>query len=178
MCAIFGGVASSGTASAPISSARLQSIAEKSRERGRDGFGWADASGADYENAKFLFRAIIGNCRAEPTTEYVEVKQKHDQQPYTCGDWTIVHNGTISNDADLRTGVLETTIDSAAIVEHLATLSARISNIDVVFTTMVRDLKGSFAILALNRHHPHRIWTACNYRPLWFSQHLDTNFAT
>ena len=44
---------------------------------------------------------VLSNCRAEPTTEFVKHKALTDVQPYTCGKWTVVHNGTIANDKDL-----------------------------------------------------------------------------
>ena len=49
---------------------------------------------------------MIGNARAEPTTEWVVDKNEWDQQPYHMDGWTIVHNGTIANDKDLRTYAL------------------------------------------------------------------------
>ena len=114
---------------------------------------------------------IIGNLRAEPTTEYVARKQEKDQQPYSFGRWSIVHNGTISNDVEIRDyshEVTSTTIDSAAILELLTRreTSATIES----FGYAIRELKGSFAILATNMREPRKIFFACNYRPIWFAQ--------
>ena len=101
----------------------LDSIWQASRARGRDGRGFAVNSSAE-ENVvfyrevtrkegrgnfppalhKFCTSAtVIGNLRAEPTTEFVQDKHLSDQQPYTSGKWSIVHNGTIANDKALRT---------------------------------------------------------------------------
>ncbi len=66
---------------------------------------------------------MIGNARAEPTTEWVKEKNGYDQQPYALEPWAIVHNGTIANDKDLRTGAHPSNIDSAAIVELLCKLT-------------------------------------------------------
>lgn len=116
-----------------------------------------------------LSATVIGNMRAEPTTEYVEHKNDFDQQPYVLGGWRIVHNGTIANDKELRTHALPTKIDSAAIVEQLVQVSEEIcteSNYQL-FRRVINKLKGSYAILATREGDP-TIYFACNYRPIWY----------
>jgi 7-cyano-7-deazaguanine synthase len=113
----------------------------------------------------------LANHRAEPTTEWVEKKVLADQQPYACGSWTIVHNGTIANDSELRTGSLSTSIDSAAIVEALAEEEGRMQTPGLTFSNVIRRLKGSFAILARNRDEPDVLYAALNYKPIW---HVET----
>ena len=108
------------------------------------------------------FRFLVGNCRAEPTTEWVKDKSTNDQQPYECGDWVIVHNGTVANDKELRTGELPTTFDSAAIAEFLH--ANRCVNLD----SLLEVIKGSYAILAFNKRS-FTFHVACNYRPIWMS---------
>src|ERR1022692_786997 len=144
MCAIIGALLfdiNSGDKLLAVNSI-LKLIWEKSHERGRDGRGFIINSdvhenvSALHDSTRFagenlapgLFTfcknaAIIGNLRAEPTTEYVKSKQLVDQQPYTVKDWSIVHNGTIANDKELRTGVIHTIIDSSAIAEQLAVIN-------------------------------------------------------
>jgi 7-cyano-7-deazaguanine synthase len=121
--------------------------------------------------------AVVGNLRAEPTTEHVVNKQESDQQPYSLKGWHIAHNGTIANDKELRTGELETSIDSAAIVEELNRLSFRPNTLIkrgkvresfVAFDRMARKLKGSFAILAVHEAEPDHMMVAANYRPVWY----------
>jgi 7-cyano-7-deazaguanine synthase len=114
----------------------------------------------------FCSRAtVIGNLRAEPTTEFVQDKHLSDQQPYSSGKWSIVHNGTIANDKALRTHTLPTTIDSAAIAERLAgTPAGRLDD----FAGIVRELRGSYAILAAHEDYPDRLFVAANYRPVWY----------
>lgn len=169
---------------------------ENCQERGTDGFGLFafDGHGGDYKfrdvNVKHdtVVKAVygyrmqylkgeelkpnigIGNCRAEPTTEWVKHKRPNDQQPYTCGDWTIVHNGTIANDAELRTNAVPTAIDSAAIVEALDAASKNdpLLSPQTIFEQVILKLKGSFAILAVNAKRPGEILYACNYRPIWY----------
>lgn len=196
MCAVIGALIWNASPSAIAgANAVIAHIFERSRERGRDGWGFhvhedpAQSTGLNYERRKIERNApfednnffdsfkpmnsavMIGNMRAEPTTEYVAEKKEYDQQPYRCGKWTIVHNGTIANDKALRTNKLHTAIDSAAIAEllanedHLYTATER----PQYFAERIAQLKGSYAILAVHEDHPDLIFTACNYRPLWFA---------
>ena len=117
---------------------------------------------------------LIGNARAEPTTEWVKEKNDYDQQPYVLGKWSIVHNGTIANDKFLRTGKHGSSIDSAAIVEALVANSpsepATLDELYDAFVLVVKLLKGSFAILATHEDANGYIFTACNYRPIWIGK--------
>lgn len=209
MCAIFGAVLG---ASTPLATARVNRtidyIMHKSRERGRDGWGYRIAeeginrTGALYDR-KGIVRGglwpdnqffgsfyplaagtMIGNMRAEPTTEYVEHKKEYDQQPYRIGKWTIVHNGTIANDKDLRHRPegeswlgLATDIDSGVIVELLGVKQTFDSIIGLTehFKECISKLKGSYAILATHDDHRELVLAACNYRPIWFAK---TEFGT
>lgn len=162
----------------------LRSIWVRSHRRGRDGRGHVtffkegqcdeyrsttradvpDVTSAPVAPGNWFGSAVmLGNLRAEPTTEYVKDKQRGDQQPYQLRGWTIVHNGTIANDKALRTNELPTTIDSAAIVELLEPgIGAS------WFARCVAKLKGSFAILAHSELTPGVMYAAVNYRPLWY----------
>lgn len=113
--------------------------------------------------------ALVGNLRAEPTTEYVKDKLNADQQPYSLNGWSMVHNGTIANDRELRTHEVPTTIDSAAIVELLGAARPWFHG----FVESVRALRGSFAVLAVHNSIPGELYVAVNYRPVWF---IDTPF--
>jgi len=186
MCSIIGAIVSiSGLTQRHRANNILKHIWTKSHERGRDGRGWRiDSSmGVDvhidtdrfdgFTDMAFpAFHAgaqtanMIANLRAEPTTEYVSAKSRTDQQPYTCGGWSIVHNGTIANDKELRTDKLPTTIDSAAIAEQLAGTDPDFYD----FVDCVKLLKGSYAILAVNEGYTDRLFVAANYRPIWYIQ--------
>lgn len=209
MCAIFGAIIwDASPQGVDAANAVMNHIVGCSVERGRDGQGWAtielhrgvqalDPELKSHrsplriskwnEQAKFfsgssIASTLIGNMRAEPTTEYVEAKHEYDQQPYKFGPWTIVHNGTIANDKELREFAadesapngqfLPTSIDSAAIVELLAskpTEGMTPSDIAQYFAERMTLLKGSYAILATHDEHPGLVLTACNYRPIWFA---------
>lgn len=165
----------------------LEHIWDMSHERGRDGRGWKlmmDNHHRDVEHHDvkrdegqlfgtpvitdyFHYGVLIGNMRAEPTTEFVKEKSWNDQQPYTAGQWSIVHNGTIANDRELRDVGLRTVptnIDSAAIAELLDRTATAWHPIVEAF----RKLKGSYAVLAANRNAPHQLIVAANYRPIWY----------
>lgn len=167
--------------------AAMRDVWKKSHERGRDGRGlyarldtdsdWWMHDTSRYDGSQdYPFyaqhvcpSALIANLRAEPTTEYVSEKQESDQQPYRHGRWTIVHNGTIANDKELRTYGLPTSIDSAAIVETLALDEAARPGLmaSEVFEKGISRLKGSYAILAMH-DETESLFYACNYRPLWY----------
>ncbi len=203
MCAIIGALIWDKTPLGVSAANRvIDHIGSASFARGRDGWGYtvreAPHSGqpcgferksvrraTDWEHGGEYFDpfrlleagVLIGNFRAEPTTEYVAHKRYEDQQPYRCGKWSIVHNGTVANDADLRTNLLKTRIDSAAIAEVLAGLTYReelggntVEALSCTFRDTVAVLKGSYAILAAHDDHPGLVFAACNYRPIWFAQ--------
>lgn len=207
MCSVFGVITVPNARSGPLSG-DIVNMLLGARERGRDGLGYLarpTQGGQVYErmvcnenSSLFIARApetlldkgqftLIGNARAEPTTEYVKDKQISDQQPYALGGWSIVHNGTIANDKELRVlceQKLTTQIDSAAIVEMLVREEHDQSNLVVghkhqlfnVFHSVVKQLKGSYAILATHDLFPGVIFTACNYRPIWRMWTEDGHF--
>lgn len=118
---------------------------------------------------------MVGNLRAEPTTEYVKNKSTTDQQPYQLDEWTVVHNGTVANDKTVRTYRLSTAIDSAAIAELLAVYTPPVCQktrrpdfLYPAFRQMVDKLVGSFAILATHASCTDRMFIAANYRPIWY----------
>lgn len=157
MCGIFGFVASHKASRNQLKrvTIELQALAKR---RGRDG--------TDYLYG-MAFNTMIGNTRAEPTTEYVKEKKPIDQQPYTMAPYSIVHNGTIANDGELRTNAFESAIDSAAIIEQWYETDD--------FVETVLKLKGSYAILAMDEGEEDCLFYACNYKPIWI---LKTNIGT
>jgi 7-cyano-7-deazaguanine synthase len=185
MCSIMGALIPSTTTVRQRFSVNymLRRIWLSSFERGRDGRGYQIIDADSDSEFKSVIRiedkraadimptvtaslacAMLGNLRAEPTTEFVLDKSKSDQQPYVCGKWHIVHNGTIANDKELRTNKVATSIDSATIAEILEDVEPELS----VFTAAIKRLKGSYAILAVHRDFPDRMFAAVNYRPLWY----------
>lgn len=186
MCAIVGGLVWGDKTHKRIANTILNQIVKLSHERGRDGRGFRGFSqnGALLLDTRDVYRGdtaqwsdrtlipvidgpavVIGNLRAEPTTEYVATKLESDQQPYTLYPWSIVHNGTIANDKELRTYIVPTKIDSAAIVEALH--AGMQSSVEQTFIDCVKRLKGSYAILATHDEYPYHLFAATNYRPLW-----------
>lgn len=210
MCAIIGALLNNIDSPDKASMAEeiLTYIMKQSRARGRDGFGWKliydmGDNGKLTDNMKDVTRCeeggvevpillelgqtiqsgvIVGNFRAEPTTEYIRHKRKQDQQPYSDVAWTIVHNGTIANDKELRTYSVDTDIDSAAIVEALGLQGQLFEDEDMaysVFANTIRHLVGSFAILATHEQYTDQMLVAANYRPVWYARtEVGTFFAS
>lgn len=206
MCAIVGALVQDASVMKLAETNRILSgIFERSFERGRDGRGFyvhelpyghlgererlyrdtnrsAQITEADFFNddAMLVSGSLVGNLRAEPTTEYVARKSEDDQQPYQLGQWTIVHNGTIANDREIRQAgamafqpAMTTSIDSAAIVELLARdamIDKQPAEVALYFASCIAQLKGSYAILAVHAQHPGMMLVACNYRPIWYAK--------
>lgn len=200
MCAIVGALLHSinSEQKARFAEDTLLHIMQQSRARGRDGFGWkvtydmedqqkwgdflkdvtrCEIGGIQLPVISQLGQTIynmnlISNFRAEPTTEFVLNKRKEDQQPYSQLCWSIVHNGTIANDKQLRTYEVDTQIDSAAIVEALSVQGQLFEDADMpyaVFRTTVQNLIGSYAILATHEQYADQVLVAANYRPVWYA---------
>lgn len=192
MCAIIGALVwglTTPQARSQVNSL-LNHIVAHSHERGRDGRGFLSNYGDDIVIKKSTERkegkdwhpveffegdvssaTFICNLRAEPTTEYVADKSQDDQQPYSAGYWSIVHNGTIANDKALRTNAVPTSIDSAAIAELLDATPCDGDNAYLTalhFIEGVKRLKGSYAILATHSQQKNHLLVAANYRPIWF----------
>lgn len=193
MCSIVGALIKRNHGQAEAVNSLLGSIWQLSTERGRDGRGFDSRQSGHYgirdETKRSVERgvtdcfpqmlssalnfAMVGNHRAEPTTEYVKDKRETDQQPYMRDGWHVVHNGTIANDKELRDHTVPTTIDSAAIAEVLSQTCVDGLGLHSSFTRTVRQLKGSFAILAYHDSDPSRMFVACNYRPVWYIKTED-----
>jgi len=198
MCSIFGALFGGGShvLESAINTDHTEALAvlfEESEERGRDTWGltqlpWdmsdpvtkkGDAAGSS--NAMVLPNlvksTVIGTRRGEPAHEWVLNPSLDDMHPFTHADWTIVHNGTISNDQEIidefNAGTEEglpfkppTRIDSYVIAMAFQMWG---------FQAGLARLQGSFAILAVNRHQPDKMWYATNYKPLFMlgSTHGD-----
>ena len=193
MCSIVGALIKRNHGQAEVVNSLLGAIWQLSTERGRDGRGYASRQAGHYGTRDELKKSVqrdvsdcfpqmlssaqnfvmVGNHRAEPTTEYVKDKRETDQQPYTRDGWQVVHNGTIANDKALRDHTVPTVIDSAAIAEVLARETSRGFGLTAGFGYAMRELKGSFAILAYHESDPSRMFVACNYRPVWYTKTED-----
>lgn len=193
MCSIVGALIKRNHGHVDSVNSLLGSVWQLSTERGRDGRGYASRQGGHYGTRDELRKSVerdvsdcfpqmlssaqnfvmVGNHRAEPTTEYVKDKRETDQQPYTRDGWHVVHNGTIANDKALRDHTVPTAIDSAAIAEVLGRPIPGAYSMSGIFKAGVRQLKGSFAILAYHENDLSRMFVACNYRPVWYAKTDD-----
>lgn len=192
MCGLFGVYSPRGLTTPEYE--RLNKLFRVTRERGEDAAGYAvyyinddqsfvkhtlDIETADEGN--FIDVAIgkpcivIGNVRAEPTTEWVKEKTIRDVHPFSDDEWLVVHNGTIANDQALvdsgfpKSG---SSIDSAV----LPSLFSAYGNSLEKIAEGLRRVQGSYAILAMRKdvrtERPVLI-AATNYKPLYTMR--DTN---
>lgn len=185
MCAIIGVI---NPLNKPISVDILNNIIHASSDRGRDGFGIVygvysklqdtgiqkvfktlDASDTYTGVTDTDIKYLLGNTRAEPTTEFIEHKTINDVQPYQYENTVIVHNGTIANDKDLKSKydiICPTNIDSYVIAIEFDSID--ISNIQDVKTCLTERLVGSYATLVKKDNY---IIAATNYKPLYILNH-------
>lgn len=104
---------------------------------------------------------VVGNNRAEPTTEFIAVKEAHDVQPFGDGPIFISHNGTIANDKELKAQYHLTPaskIDSAVLPPLIAHLGLREG---------LAQVKGSYALAIADTREPQKLWLACNYKSIY-----------
>lgn len=177
--------------------AEMRALLQASFERGRDGFGYEGRSSdsrrfvekivpkrrGDNIEEKFLSvdfsgplvkalalsQVFIANHRAEPTTEYIERKQLRDQQPYLFGlADSIVHNGVIANDKELRQRFSLDENDCSVIDSGvIAPAIKNISLLEAVHT----HLRGSMAIAAIRDDNKLELYR--NYQPIYlYRNHL------
>jgi 7-cyano-7-deazaguanine synthase len=167
---------------------KVKDIVCASEERGRDSWGVVSlgpkgevasmkglgkASAGDWKTGYLTNSTVcvLANCRAEPTTEYVQHKNETDIQPFSDSKETVwvAHNGTIANDATLREEVHiekpKSKIDTQALVEYLA--SCEKPNIETLKHTFMCDVVGSFAIGMYDVRKPKNVTLIANYKPLY-----------
>jgi len=164
----------------------LLRLAEVTRQRGSDAFGYAiiGARGvrsshssltfdrerfeADLESAYGLPVIVIGNVRAEPTTEWfnggVDASQMH---PFVGGvldgtAWVVVHNGTIANDRELEAEGYERAYGSPIDSAVLPSLFSRHGVVEGL-----GKVQGSYAVLAVDLAAPRVLHAALNFKPLY-----------
>ena len=175
MCSISGFIMLNDALAGPSQWAHLVHALGEGATRGRDSWGvqtstgervsalgTLDADGAKRVLALGACRWAMANTRAEPTTEHVVAKTDADVQPFHAEGVTVVHNGTIANDAELRTALgvePDTRIDSAVLPHLFARLDVR--------EALERRVVGSFAVAA---GFGDDLVLAVNYRPLYLAR--------
>jgi 7-cyano-7-deazaguanine synthase len=164
--------------------ARVGTLLRESTHRGQDAWGLDTFTGAirrgaiqharqhqvgtfesipQVPNVPFSF---VGICRGEPTTEWHgNTSLERDIQPFTVGKWTIVHNGTIANDHDLKSELRQSSSEERLTEVDSWTIAYVFDRYG--FERGLKMLQGSFAIVAVNADHPSTLYYACNYKPLW-----------
>jgi 7-cyano-7-deazaguanine synthase len=176
VCSIFGRVAiDANDARWPMP----LGLAAYSQARGRDSWGlrgWQDQPhrvvgeriDADALRVTSWSRWIIGNCRAEPTTEWVPDKTPADVQPFVVGALTVAHNGTIANDVALceRYGIDPDNAGGSKIdtARWAAVAAERVRKPSDVIDLLAETV-GSYGIAV--GHENGWLVLATNYKPIW-----------
>lgn len=166
-------------------------------QRGRDGTGWLLAANYVYDhtpvaalktdrgfnqsimamrlynevNRAHQVDSIIGNCRAEPTTEWQPDKDEQRLQPYSQNisnrSLYAVHNGIIANDREFLTDWPANTIDSQAI--PVAASQGRFDELTGSQATAMYLSAGAITPMQINQAftlEPGQLLLHRNYRPL------------
>lgn len=188
MCGIFG---MTDTWTAKLGAAQLYAgPLLRAQRRGRDSWGVGFIStegrveriahvgpGVDPEVWPVAFRHwVIGNTRAEPTTEYVADKTLDDVQPFRVGPVTVAHNGVIANDRELcelygvpldqpGASEIDTYRWTACLARHLE-LEGDADPGRVL--DVLENTEGSYAMAV--GHESGWLVLANNYRPIWLRQ--------
>jgi 7-cyano-7-deazaguanine synthase len=174
MCGIFGVVAPKGLDPRQVNF--LRELLHATTERGTDAWGWRvqylDGMGGHkivkgFRDPSISVEAgrpciVIGNVRAEPTTEWVQEPKESDVHPFYNDHWAVVHNGTIANDKVLEEqGYVKagSRVDSAILPDLFTQLG---------WQHAIRGhIIGSYAILALHRDS-NTFVAVNNYKPLYY----------
>lgn len=123
-----------------------------------------------------------------PDTEYTTCAISHTRwathgkanyenaHPHTSTNktWTIVHNGIIENYKELRDGLshtIKSDTDTAVLAEYLEEKS--VTDIRTFITTF-KDVKGSYAIVAINKFENDTLYIAKKSSPLFIAQSYDS----
>lgn len=163
---------------------RLIEIVVAATDRGRDSYGFAviKADGTfnlfkregrydgrwprDFLDEKTV--AVINNCRAEPTTEWVRTKTEDDIQPFATNGIIVSHNGVIANDRQLAekfTLDRVTKVDSA-ILPGLFQKTWDGNSLDSLVKSL-EEIVGSYALAICDTRKSDQIFLAANYKPLY-----------
>jgi 7-cyano-7-deazaguanine synthase len=180
MCSVFGFLKFGELANdkdLKVIHARFSVLSKKAEMRGRDSWGCyllnksgkyscykgiGKISEANIEEFKIMpdITMIIGNTRAEPTTEFIPIKTENDIQPFVSERFIVSHNGTIANDRELcRTFQLQPSsrIDSAV----LPLLFEKIG-----IDKGISELIGSYTIVGVDLTKPRELHLIRNYKPI------------
>ncbi|MCY0861011.1 MAG: 7-cyano-7-deazaguanine synthase QueC [Metallosphaera prunae] len=172
---------------------KLKSILIRAEERGRDSFGViAVEEDGHVRSVKSLgrpslnqekldgiitekTRVVVANNRAEPTTEFVRFKMERDIQPFLGDRFIVSHNGIIANDKEIekRYEIKRLTTIDSAILPPL--LDKRWDGKLETLRDILKELRGSYALVIADRSRPDRIFLAQNFKPLYMAYDVDLN---
>jgi 7-cyano-7-deazaguanine synthase len=166
----------------------LSILIERSAQRGRDSFGmvriFPDGASTRLTQPSEVFRmkasgpwTALANLRGEPAPEWVQDKTPEDVQPFRSpsGRWIFTHNGTIANDKEILGEGFDSEHECPDPTCALKPPPTQIDSyaIGVAFDrfgfveTVMNELVGSFALLAVDIESPEVMHYAANYKPLF-----------
>lgn len=185
MCCISGGYTKAGKI---LNNDFLVSMLYRGTCRGRDAYGFMAFSENELpvkrqgvgipkdvtlENS---FKCFIANNRAEPTTEHLEhIDLENDIQPYSYGNWCVVHNGVIANDKELCNKYLierTSTVDSSILPKLLDKTFPEHCTPRQAFNFLEKNIVGSYAFAVYNTKEKFLL-LMCNYQPIYLRNDED-----
>ncbi len=100
--------------------------------------------------------------------------------PHYSKHFTIVHNGIIENEKELKNKYLKDTkfysqTDTEVIVELFEKFYESEKDIKNIINRLIEELKGSYALAILNRENPETIYAVKNQSPLIIGKGNDFN---
>ncbi len=175
---------------------KFSRIMKRAEDRGRDSFGLVaireDGSvlsskslGKPSDQEEKLFgvfdektSVVVANNRAEPTTEYVNLKEEKDIQPFEGERFIVTHNGVIANDKELEAKYSlrrNSSIDTSVIPPFLDKLW---DGTPEKLSDLLEEVRGSFAFIIADKKRPDRLFIAQNFKPVYmaYDQPLDAIF--
>lgn len=123
-------------------------------------------------------QAGIGHTRW--ATHGVPSKKNAHPHQSMSGRFTLVHNGVIENDKEIKTELLSdytflSDTDTEAIVHLIEKFVSSGMEVEEAFTNSLAELKGSYALGLLDKHSPDKIYVAKNKSPLLVGVGTDFN---
>lgn len=109
---------------------------------------------------------------------------KENAHPHTScgGDFSITHNGIVSNHSKLRSALAKkghkfvSETDTEVIVHLVEEYYKKLGSVEKAFINALRDLDGTYAVAMISSHEPERIYCARNESPLLIGLGDDANY--
>ncbi|MDX8414366.1 MAG: glutamine--fructose-6-phosphate transaminase (isomerizing) [Mariprofundales bacterium] len=137
-----------------------------------------EAGKLDALNQTLANHPVFGHCGIGHTRWATHGKASRiNAHPHTTANWAVVHNGIIENHDTLRRhlqqrGIVTASETDSEVIPWLLE-QAKADQADNNWHTMLQQLKGAFAIAAIHRSQPDRLWFARKGSPLLLARGND-----